>query len=86
LPPAACSVSSVFCSACFVGGIGALPAAVAGTLVGILVVEYQHRKDWADALKAGGGWLAGCIASRVLQFVLGIVMIGIFVWRAGFIG
>ncbi len=70
----------------FVGGIGALPAAVIGTLVGILVVEYQHRKDWADALRAGGGWLAGCIASRALQFVLGVAMIGIFVWRVGFIG
>ncbi len=70
----------------FVGGIGALPAAVIGTLVGILVVEFQHRKDWADALRAGGGWLAGCIASRALQLVLGVVMIGIFVWRAGFIG
>jgi uncharacterized protein len=70
----------------FVGGIGAVPAGLIGTLTGILVVEYLHRRDWAEALKAGGGWLAGCLASKIVQFVIGLLMIGVFVWRAGMIG
>lgn len=66
-----------------VGGIGAVPAGVIGTLLGIFIVEYRHRKDWIEALKAGGGWLAGCVVSRGLQFLLALVMIVIFVWQAG---
>ncbi len=68
----------------FVGGIGAVPTAIIGMLLGIFIVEYRRRRDWAAALKAGGGWLAGCLASRGLQFLLGLVMIAIFVWQAGF--
>ncbi len=68
----------------FVGGIGAVPAGIIGTLLGIFIVEYRHRKDWAEALKAGGGWLAGCVASRGVQLILALVMIAIFVWQAGF--
>ncbi len=68
----------------FVGGIGAVPTAIIGTLLGIFIVEYRRRRDWAEALKAGGGWLAGCVASRGLQFLLGLAMIAIFVWQVGF--
>ena len=67
-----------------VGGIGAVPAGIIGTLLGILVVEYRHRGDWVEALKAGGGWLVGCVASRGIQIILALVMIAIFVWQAGF--
>jgi len=70
----------------FVGGIGSVPAGLIGTLVGILVVEYLHRHDWVEALKAGGGWLAGCLASKIVQFIIGLLMIGVFVWRTGMIG
>ncbi len=65
----------------FVGGIGAVPTAILGTLLGIFIVEYRRRRDWAEALKAGGGWLAGCLASRGLQFLLALGMIAIFVWQ-----
>lgn len=67
----------------FVGGVGAVPAGILGTLLGIFIVEYRHRKDWVEALKAGGGWLAGCVVARGLQFILALVMIAIFVWQAG---
>lgn len=68
----------------FVGGIGAAPLGIIGTLAGIFIVEYRLHRNWVGALKAGGGWLAGCIASSGLQFVLALVMIIIFVWQAGF--
>lgn len=68
----------------FVGGIGAVPLGIIGTLLGILIVEYRRRRDWVGALKAGGGWLAGCVASSGLQFLLAVAMIVIFVWQAGF--
>jgi uncharacterized protein YqgC (DUF456 family) len=70
----------------FVGGIGAVPAGVIGTLVGIVGVEYVHRRNLAEAIRAGGGWLAGCLASRLVQFMIGLVMIGVFVWRTGVAG
>ena len=67
----------------FIGGIGAVPLAFIGTLAGILAVEYRHRKDWGEALKAGGGWLAGCLISRVVEFGIGVLMGGLFVWQVG---
>lgn len=68
----------------FVGGIGAVPMGIIGTLLGIFIVEYRHRGDWLEALKAGSGWLAGCVASRALQFLLALAMLAVFVWQAGF--
>ena len=68
----------------FAGGIGAVPMGIIGTLLGIFIVEYRHRKDWLQALKAGGGWLAGCVASWGVQLILALGMIAIFVWQAGF--
>lgn len=68
----------------FVGGIGAVPAGIIGTLLGIFIVEYRHRQDWLEALKAGGGWLAGCVVSRALQLALALVMVAVFVWQVGF--
>ena len=68
----------------FVGGLGAVPMGIVGTLAGIFIVEYRHRQDWLEALKAGGGWLAGCVISRGLQLVLALVMVAIFVWQVAF--
>lgn len=68
----------------FVGGIGAVPMGIIGTLLGIFIVEYRQRRNWIGALKAGGGWLAGCVASRGVEFLLALAMIIIFVWQAGF--
>jgi uncharacterized protein len=73
-----------FVLALIFGGIGALPAAIIGTLAGILLVEYRRRRNWREALKAGGGWLAGCLASRAVQFIIAVLMIAIFVWQAAF--
>jgi hypothetical protein len=70
----------------FVGGIGAAPAGIIGALVGVIVVEYLHRKDLKAAVRAGGGWLAGCLASRAMQFLIAFLMVLIFVIVAGFRG
>jgi uncharacterized protein YqgC (DUF456 family) len=68
----------------FVGGIGAGPGGIIGALVGVIGVEYVHRKDLGAAVKAGGGWLAGCLASRLMQFLIALAIVAIFVWQAGF--
>jgi len=73
-----------FVLALIFGGIGALPAAIIGTLTGIMLVEYRRRRNWREALKAGGGWLVGCLASQAVQFIIAVLMIAIFVWQAAF--
>lgn len=68
----------------FVGGIGIGPGGIIGALIGVIGVEYVHRKDLRAAVKAGGGWLAGCLASRAMQFLLALLIIGVFVWQVWF--
>jgi len=65
----------------FVGGIGAVPGGAVGALLGILLVEYVRRKDWKEAVRAGAGWLVGCLFSGVVQLFISLVMIVIFVWQ-----
>ena len=62
-------------------GIGALPGAIVGAVLGILLAEWYRRKDWREAFKAAGGWLVGCTLSRGVQFLVAILMILIFVWQ-----
>lgn len=66
-----------------VGGIGAVPGGIIGTLIGIFLVEVRRRNDVREALRASGGYLAGCIVSRGVQFVIALFMVGLFVWQAG---
>ena len=49
-------------------------------------MEYLNRKNLRDAIRAGGGWLAGCLASRLAQFLIALAMVVIFVWQVGFSG
>jgi uncharacterized protein len=69
-----------------IGGIGAAPGGIMGALIGVIGVEYLNRKDLRAAARAGGGWLAGCLASRVMQFLLALAIVTIFVLQAGFRG
>ena len=66
----------------FVGGLGAVPGGLIGSLAGILLVEYRRRRDWKEAVRAGTGWLVGCLFSGFIQMVIGVGMILLFVWRA----
>lgn len=67
----------------FFAGIGIGVGGILGALAGVIGVEYVHRKDLRAAVKAGGGWLAGCLASRAMQFLIALAMILIFAWQAG---
>ena len=66
----------------FAAGIGIGVGGIIGALIGVVGVEYVHRKDLRAALKAGTGWLAGCLASRGVQFLIALLMIAIFAWQA----
>jgi uncharacterized protein len=68
----------------FFAGIGALPGALLGTLAGIIGVEYRRRRTLFGAAKAGAGWLIGYLLSALVEFVIAIVMIGVFIWQTGF--
>jgi uncharacterized protein YqgC (DUF456 family) len=64
------------------GGIGAVPGGLIGALLGIVLVEYDRRKDWKDALRAGAGWMAGCLLSALVQLLISLAMILLFAWQA----
>ncbi len=63
-------------------GVGAVVGAFAGAIAGVILAEWYQRKDWNEAIKAGGGWLVGCTLSGGVQFLIAILMILIFIWQA----
>jgi len=65
----------------FFGGITAGLGAILGSIAGVLGAEYLRARNWEDALRAGGGWLLGWLASTVLQLILGVLIIALFVWQ-----
>ena len=62
-------------------GVGAIPGAIVGTVLGIVLAEWYRSRDWREAFKVGGGWLIGCTLSGVVQFLIAILMILIFAWQ-----
>jgi uncharacterized protein YqgC (DUF456 family) len=72
--------------ASIVGGIvGLFTMGLLGLLIGsigaIVLVEYSLHKDWNKVIKASGGYLAGYLASLVVQLLVCITMAIIF-WAA----
>jgi uncharacterized protein len=67
----------------FFAGIGALAGAVIGSIAGIVLVEYRRRRDVKGAARAGASWLIGYLVSALVEFTVGLVMIGVFFWQAG---
>ncbi len=63
-------------------GVGAVPGAIIGAIVGVVVAEWHRLEDWKEAFKAGGGWALGCLLSGGIQFIIGTLIILIFVWQA----
>ena len=64
------------------GGISAGLGAFIGSIAGVLLAEYLRLKEWQPALRAGGGWLLGWLASTIFQLTMGGLMILLFVWQA----
>ena len=62
-------------------GLGAIPGALIGALIGLILAEWHRHRDWRETLRVVGGWLAGYLLSIAVQFSIGIVMILIFVWQ-----
>lgn len=58
-----------------------LPGLLLGSIGAIVLVEYTRHKDWSKVMKASGGYLAGYLASLVVQLLVCITMAGIF-WAA----
>jgi uncharacterized protein YqgC (DUF456 family) len=65
----------------FVGGIGAIPGAWIGSILGVAVSEYVERRDWKASLRATLGLVVGFTLSTVVQLVSGALIFGIFVWQ-----
>lgn len=59
-----------------------VPGAIIGSLVGLIAVELFRAKDWRQALKASGGWIAGWLVSTFIEIAIGATMIAIFWWQA----
>ncbi|MCJ7584428.1 MAG: DUF456 domain-containing protein [Anaerolineales bacterium] len=57
--------------------IGGLIAA----LVALFVAEWIRRKNWRESLKSVGGMAWGCGWAFVIRFIMGVVMIGLWmIW------
>jgi len=67
------------------GLIGTFIFPILGTLVGailgVFLVEWGRRKNWQEAIKAATGTLMGFGVSIGVQFVFGLLMIGVWgIW------
>jgi uncharacterized protein len=62
-------------------GVGAVPGAVLGALVGLVLAEWYQRRDWEKTLRVLGGWFIGYLLSVGIQLSIGVVMIALFAWR-----
>jgi uncharacterized protein YqgC (DUF456 family) len=70
----------------FLGGIiglflGGIFGIIIGPFLGAFVLEMLHGKSVQSSVKIGFGTLIGFLASTVGKFVVGITMIGIFIYQ-----
>jgi len=54
---------------------------IIGPLIGAFVGELISGKEGAKAFKAGIGALVGFLGGVLVKLVIGLIMIGVFVWR-----
>ena len=62
--------------------LGTLLATVAGSIVGILVVEYLDKREIQPAVRASQGYIFGYLAASALEAFLAVLMIALFAWQA----
>jgi uncharacterized protein YqgC (DUF456 family) len=59
---------------------GGLPGLIVGTFLGAFALEYFFNNDLQQSLRSGMGALLGFFAGRIVQFIIGIIMIGVFLF------
>ncbi len=62
----------------FMGGIVGL---IFGPFFGAVLLELVFGKDLRGAFKSGVGTLVGFIGGAVTKLAIGVIMIGIFIWK-----
>ncbi len=62
----------------FMGGIVGL---IFGPFFGAVLLELVFGKDLRGAFKSGVGTLVGFIGGAVAKLAIGVIMIGIFIWK-----
>ncbi len=62
----------------FMGGIVGL---IFGPFFGAVLFELIFGKDFASAFKSGVGTLVGFLGGAIAKLVIGVVIIGIFIWK-----
>jgi uncharacterized protein len=60
--------------------IGTVFGAVAGTMLGVFIVEMLLKGQVAPALKTSGAYFAGCLVARVIELTFCFIMLGIFLF------
>ncbi len=68
----------------FIPIIGTVLAALAGSVVGMLLVEYYDKHNWQQAVQAGRNYILGFALSSLVEAWLAVLMIAFFVWQAFF--
>ncbi len=65
------------------GVIGTFILPIIGSLIGALLAlflaEWIRMKNWRQAMTATSGWAVGCGWAVVIRFLLGLLMIGIWI-------
>lgn len=61
--------------------LGNLPGLVIGTFVGAYAGELWAGKTRGEALRAGKGALLGWLGGTIVKVVIGVLMIGTFLWQ-----
>jgi len=54
---------------------------ILAALLTLFVIEWIRRKDWRKALRSMKGMIVGCGWAFVIRFIMGVIMIGLWlVW------
>ncbi len=62
----------------FMGGIIGL---IFGPFFGAVLLELVFGKDFSSAFKSGIGTLVGFLGGAIAKLVIGVIIIGIFIWK-----
>ncbi|MGR3311650.1 MAG: DUF456 domain-containing protein [Candidatus Brocadiales bacterium] len=74
-------IGSIF--GCIGGFItGGIAGIIIGPFLGAVLLELVFGKDLRGAFKSGVGTLVGFIGGVISKLVIGVIMIGIFIWKA----